>query len=515
MSKKLIPTILTTAAIAGSFGATFALASNSSAVKNDLNEVTIAQAATTGDTDLTGSLIDETIYVFAENNGSVKKTISSDWTKNSLGVSEYKKTEGNVKTPIEMNVSYTLDGKEIKAEDLKGKSGKVTISYNYKNTEKSGGLFVPYAVMTGLILDNNIFENVEVEGGKLVNDGDKSIVAGIAFPGMSENLGVSKAAINIPSSLKVTADAKDFKLGMAMSIATSEIFSNLDVSSFSSLSSLTGELGKLTGGMDQLISGSSALYNGLSELNDKSGALVSGIDQLAAGATELKNGTATLASGLETAAAGAEKAGAGLTQLASKNTTIVAGVNQAASGIESAVTNLQSLNLGTIIDTSGVITDEQKATMKYALSAITTGLSQAAAGLKANVTYAEGVNNLAAYLAGVKTLADEKTGVPYLATKLTEAAEGAKALNAGAEKLENGLATLNAKTPALTDGITKLKNGSNDLRNGLNTFNQQGVERLVSAAGSIENLASRLKNTINLAKAQKPVKYVYRIDEIK
>ena len=74
---------------------------------------------------------------------------------------------------------------------------------------------------------------------------------------------------------------------------------------------------------------------------------------------------------------------------------------------------------------------------------------------------------------------------------------------------------MNSKTPALTDGIIKLKNGSNDLRNGLNTFNQQGVERLVSATGSIENLASRLKNTVNLAKAQKPVKYVYRTDEIK
>ena len=246
---------------------------------------------------MTGSLVDETVYVFAKTDGSVRKTISSDWTKNSLGVSEYKKTEGNVKTPIEMKVSYTLDGEEISAKDLKGKSGKVTISYDYKNTEKTGGLFVPYAVMTGLMLDNNVFENVEVEGGKLVNDGDKSIVAGVAIPGMSEHLGIGHSTISIPSSLKVTADVKGFKLGMAMSIATSEIFDSLDTSNFNSVSSLTGELGKLTGGMDQLISGSSALYNGLSELNDKSGALVSGIDQLTAGATSLKTGLAQIKEG--------------------------------------------------------------------------------------------------------------------------------------------------------------------------------------------------------------------------
>ncbi|MBQ6354853.1 hypothetical protein IJJ18_00275 [Candidatus Saccharibacteria bacterium] len=501
MSKKLIPTILTAAAIAGSFGVTFALANNSSAAKNDLDEVKIAQVATTGDTSLTGSLVDETVYVFAKTDGSVRKTISSDWTKNSLGVSEYKKTEGNVKTPIEMKVSYTLDGEEISAKDLKGKSGKVTISYDYKNTEKTGGLFVPYAVMTGLMLDNNVFENVEVEGGKLVNDGDKSIVAGVAFPGMSENLGIGKSTISIPSSLKVTADVKGFKLGMAMSIATSEIFDSLDTSSFNSVSSLTGELGKLTGGMDQLISGSSALYNGLSELNDKSGALVSGIDQLTAGATSLKTGLAQIKEG-------ASDLNTGLNSLAEQNnalttgaTRVKAGLFQLASG--KLASDLTAAGAPAQIIALAALTEENYtdnlATITEKTGSDTSDLKMLLDGA---VSLNAGITNYTGYVA-------------LMANKAPNLTSGATAAYAGAEKLESGLATLNAKTPALTDGITKLKNGSGDLKNGLDTFNQQGVERLVSAAGSIENLASRLKNTVNLAKAQKPIKYVYRIDEIK
>lgn len=511
MSKKLnsnIAILSIGAVLAGSIGlAAITNSGNAANAAKSSAESTLI-AATGAKTELGGSLVDETVYVFADANGSVKKTISSDWTKNSLGLDEYKKTEGKEDTPIRLKVTYKLDGQEISAKDLKGKSGKVEISYNYENTNRDKGLFVPYAVMAGLILNNENFKDVEVENAKLVNDGDKTIIASVLFPGLKENLGLSN--YNIPDKFKITANATNFELGMTMSVATSEIFSQLDTSSLDSLSGLSGQLGKLENGMDQLISGSSALYNGLSELNDKSGALVDGIKQLSSGATELKNGSSTLAQGLETAAAGTKKAGDGLTQLAAGNATVINGINQAANGIETAVTNIQQVEA--LLDP----TDPKEAQIKGALdSVIAQALTPIANGLKANVTYTEGANNLAFYLANVQTLADQQKGVPYLATKLTEAAEGAKALTAGAEKLEGGLAALDSKTPALLSGIAKLKQGSGDLASGLNTFNAQGVSRLISAAGSLDNLSTKLKSTVNLAKNQKPVKYIYRTDEVK
>ena len=508
MSKKLAITILTTAAIAGSLGFIGAHQTNAATPA----QPSVIAATNTGNakTELGGSLVDETVYVFANADGSTRKTISSDWTKNSLGLDEYKKTEGKEETPIKLKVTYKLDGKEISAKDLKGRSGKVEIEYKYENTNRDKGLFVPYAVMAGLILNNDHFKNIDVENGKLINDGDKTLIASVLFPGLKENLGLT--SYNIPDSLKITADATNFELGMTMSIATSEIFSQLDTSSFDSLSGLSGQLGKLENGMDQLISGSSALYNGLSELNEKSGALVDGIGQLSAGATELKNGSDKLASGLETAADKVKTASDGLTQLASSNDRIINGIKQAASSIETTAEHVRQIK--GLIDASGA-TAEEKAQIETMLNnVVTQALAPIADRLNANVTYTEGTQNLAYYLASIKTIADQAKGIPTLVAKLDEAAKGARAIADGAEKLDNGLATLNSKTPALVNGIAKLKQGSGDLASGLNTFNSQGVEKLISAAGSIENLSTKLKSTVNLAKDQKPVKYVYRTDEI-
>lgn len=457
MSKKLILTTLSTAAIAGGLGATFALNGVSAAKTTDFTEE-IAVANTTET--LGSSLVDETVYAFLNSDGSLRKTISSDWTKDSLGLDEYTKTEGKSETPIKINVSYTLDGEKVKAEDLAKKSGKVEIEYTYENTEKSGNLYVPYAVMTGLILENDHFKNIEVEGGKLLNDGDKTMIAGVSFPGLQENLGIRNMDFGLSNGLKITADATNFELGMSMSIATSEIFGDLDTNNFDGLNSLTSEVSKLEDGMNQLISGSTALYNGISELNEKSGALVDGIGKLSVGATKLNAGVKELSTGLNT--------------LASKNDDIIASVNQAVVALRA---------------TAALPTTDQRSAMT---------MNSIAASLEANITYTEGAENLAAYLAGVKASAD-----------------GAKLLETGASELESGVATLNANTPALKDGISKLQQGAGDLNTGLNAFNAQGISKLISAAGNLENFTNNLKSTINLAKAQKPIKYIYRVDEVK
>ena len=134
MSKKLAITILNTAAIAGSLG--FIGACKTNAATPAQPSVVAATNTTNAKTELGGSLIDETVYVFAKTDGSVRKTISSDWTKNSLGLDEYKKTEGKDETPIKLKITYKLDGQEISAKDLKGKSGKVEIEYKYEKTFK-------------------------------------------------------------------------------------------------------------------------------------------------------------------------------------------------------------------------------------------------------------------------------------------------------------------------------------------------------------------------------------------
>ena len=280
---------------------------------------------------------DETVYVLARADGSVQKIIVSDWLKNSLNnaavsdrseltdVENVKGDEtytmdgddmrvwdaqgndiyyqGNIEKelPVDLNVTYKLDGKPISADDLAGKSGRVTIRFDYQNKQyetieidgKQEKIYVPFAVLTGVLLDDDVFTNVDVTNGKLINDGSRTVVIGIAFPGLQENLAISKDKLEIPDYVEITADANNFQLDMTVTLATNEVFNEFDADSFDSVSELRASVEELTDAMDQLTGGVESLKNGASSLDT--------------GAAELSDGLNTLASNNDTLNAGAKQ----------------------------------------------------------------------------------------------------------------------------------------------------------------------------------------------------------------
>lgn len=315
---------------------------------------------------------DETVYVIAGADGSVQKIIVSDWIRNALGDEAlYDRTEltdienlkgeesytlgsensrvwdaqgndiyyrGNIEKelPVGLSVTYRLDGETISPADLAGKSGKVTIRFDYSNRQyeyveidgQKEKIYVPFVMLTGMLLDNDVFTNVEVSNGKLINDGDRTAVIGIALPGLQENLGIPAETFEIPNYVEITADAKNFSLGMTMTLATNAIFNQIDTDHLDSVGDLGGSLGELTGAMEQLMNGSSQLYEGLSTLLEKSGELVKGIDQLLAGAGALKTGMGDLDAGASELQSGASQLYEGLNTLASNNDTLNGGAKQ-------------------------------------------------------------------------------------------------------------------------------------------------------------------------------------------
>ena len=100
--------------------------------------------------------------------------------------------------PVGLSVKYKLDGKTVSPADLAGKSGKVTIRFDYTNQQyeyvKIDGqkkkIYVPFAMLTGILLDNDVFTNVEITNGTLINDGSRTAVIGLAFPGLQDNLAI-------------------------------------------------------------------------------------------------------------------------------------------------------------------------------------------------------------------------------------------------------------------------------------------------------------------------------------
>lgn len=323
----------------------------------------------------------ETVYVLAGADGSVQKIIVSDWIQNALGsdtvsdksqLSGIKNVKGNESytldeknmtvwdaqgndiyyqgtiekaLPVNMTVSYQLDGKSVSADELSGKSGKVTIRFDYKNNQyemveidgKQEKIYVPFAMLTGMMLDSNTFRNVEVSNGKLLNDGDHTIVVGLAFPGLQENLNIRKETLEIPEYVEITADVTDFSFGMTVTLATNEIFNALDTENFD-LSDVDGSLRKLTNAMTQLLDGSSDLYDGLCTLLQKSNELVAGVKELASGAKSLKDGADRLNDGASKLVTGAEKLSAGLNTLSSNSAGLNSGAEEVFNSLLSTAT---------------------------------------------------------------------------------------------------------------------------------------------------------------------------------
>ncbi len=478
---------------------------------------------------------DETVYVLASADGSVDKVIVSDWVQNVRGdalIDDVTRLTGieNVKgdetytlggenacvwdargndiyyqgsigqeLPVSVAVSYTLDGRAISPEELAGKSGRVSIRFDYTNHQYElvdiGGrqekIYVPFAMLTGVVLDNGVFSNVSVSNGKIVNDGDRTIVAGLALPGLQDSLGLDREILELPDYVEITADAENFELETTITLAANGLLSGElgTAGDRSQWDGLDGKLDELTDAMDQLIDGSSRLYDGLCALLDRSEELVSGIDRLAAGAAQLKQGADGLSAGAAQLQAGAASLSQGLDALAENSGALNDGAAQmfqsllatanaqlAASGAQ--VPALTIDNYAQVLD--GVIT-----------AAGESPAAQQVAALKASLDSYNGFyQGLQSYTAGV---AQAQTGAAALSGGADGLKTGADSLSAGAAQLYDGILTVHNGAPALIDGVTQLRDGAMELSGGLQEFNEKGVQKLADAFdGDLGRLMDRV-----------------------
>lgn len=327
---KITAITLCIALLAGVTGkAAYALTNNHTETEEE------SQTENAGVSEETEESKDEAVYILADANGAVQKIIVSDWIKNADGNDTYSQETIEKELPVQMSVSYTLDGKAISPEQLAGKSGHVTIRFDYENLQyeevqvdgKKEKIYVPFTMLTGMLLDTDVFRNVEISSGKLINDGDHYIVAGVAFPGLSENLAISKEKLDIPDYVEISADVEDFKISTTMTLATTELFDGIDSDKLD-MGELSDSMDELVDAMAQLMDGSSSLYDGLCTLLEKSGELVDGINQLADGANELNTGAKTLDSGAAKLQAGAQQLSDGLNTLDANSGTLNDGAKQ-------------------------------------------------------------------------------------------------------------------------------------------------------------------------------------------
>lgn len=320
----------------------------------------------------------ETVYVIADASGAAKKIIVSDWlkgvdtkgkvkdvsnlkdVKNVKGDETYTVNEdnayewaangddiyyqgtGTTELPVKLKLSYKLNGKTVSADEIAGKSGKVTIRIDYENTQKekvkingkTEEVNVPFLMLSGMILDDDKFKNVEVSNGKAVNDGTRTIVAGFALPGMQASLDIDKDEMEIPDYVEITADTTDFELSTTMTVAMNDIFNDVDFSKVDDkVDELKDSLDELEDAAEQLVDGSSQLYDGIGTLLDKSGTLIEGIDKLYDGAEQVNSGAKKLDSGADGLSSGAKTLDDGASKLKNGASQLDGGASQLDSGL--------------------------------------------------------------------------------------------------------------------------------------------------------------------------------------
>lgn len=493
---------------------------------------------------------EETVYVLAKDDGTAGRIIVSEWLKNTGKkklLEDYTELDGieNVKgnekfkqvngegawqsggsdiyyqgeirktLPVEMKISYYLDGKAVSAKELSGKSGKVTIRFDYTNTQKMDGVYVPFVLLTSLSLDNEICSNVEVTNGKLINDGQKSMVVGYALPGLSESLDLQGADVDIPDYVEVTCDADKFELGGTMTVATSNLLNDLDLGSIDSVDALKDALGQLQSAAVELQNGSVKLASGAEQLSAGTDAVYNGAKTLQEKITQLSNGLASAKAGTESLAAGANELAAGVSQAGARLDNAINGLAQTSAGDEQVLAALEQLQGA--VNSSPTLSEPEKTALNGAINDMKAGLETTINGQKSvSQGLSEGKDGMNQLAGGANALA---SGAENLNSGINAACEGAGLLEKGAGDLAGG-------AKQVTEGTGALSSGSQDLAAGIAKFKSDGVDKLVEAfGGNLSSVTDRLHSLQQAAAdyqsfagkkadTKGSVKFIYKTDEI-
>ena len=212
------------------------------------------------------------------------------WDSNGNNI--YYKGESDKQLPVECKITYELNGEEISAEELKGKSGNVKIKINYTNNEKhivsingkQVTMYTPFIIVAGTKIDNAKNKNIQITNGKIVDNGESTLAVGIAMPGMQENIGISKSKIDIPEEIEISMETEDFEMGNIIAVVAvkgidEDLTSDLN-SMYSQINELANASNEILAGANQLKEGTSELVSGVDQLKDGTGAAYAGSKQI-------------------------------------------------------------------------------------------------------------------------------------------------------------------------------------------------------------------------------------------
>ena len=526
-----------------------------------------------GSTDTQDVYKEETVYVNADATGNSDEVTVSDWLKNSGSVSgnltdesilkEIKNVKGDEtftengdqltwntagediyyqgttdkELPVSVKLTYFLDGKEVKPDELKGKSGHLKIQVQYTNNEKKTvtvdgkeeEVYTPFIMMTGMILPNETFSNVTIDNGKVISDGSRNIVVGFGMPGLKDSLDLDEETtkeaedkgVTIPENFEMEADVTDFTMSSTFTVALTDLLDDMDMDNIIDVDSLKDSLNELedaalelvsyTAGADELNAGIQKYLGSNGELNGSVTEYVNGVGKVVKGVKDYTSGTNALANGVTSYVVGEQKIAAGAAQLSQLSKgleqvqTAVDTLSKAADGKGEATDDLviaaNQLAAGTKQLQAVLGSEEVTALLTQVNGMVTTGneLISATESLSASLQtgIATPVANIAAALTGMETQLNAIN--TQLGTLQSDCETAVADVNA---KISDFNTKVDAAQAAANTSKTQIANAISALQVQLNATTDESVRDQISTAiTALQNAQTAADGLNNVQKA--------------
>ena len=498
---------------------------------------------------------EETVYVIADANGKANKVIVSEWLKNQKG-SDTLKDQSNLKDvknvkgdqdftkgsgdeltwnakgsdiyyqgtsdkqlPVDVTVTYKLNGKTVSAKELDGASGKLTMEFTYKNntgkTKKVNGknvtIYQPFLMVSGLLVDNDKMSNVEVTNGKVINSGDKTVVVGMALPGLEESLGLAdltdsdgkKIDIDVPQKVTIKADVSDFSLLTTVTMASNSALEELNLDDVDSVDDLKDSLKKLGDSSKELVDGTKKLEDGVGELNDKSGDLADGVDKVNQGAKDLDKGAKDLNNGAKDLDDGTKELATQVKDLPSSAQQLLDGAKSIKSALGNADSKTQTIYTGAAAIEEGAqqMSDNLKNTNGKSIYEAAAGIQEGAAKVTSGADQiSDGLNTAAANLDESIKLLNAAVGQLEDLQKTTEDTTTLQTYGALIKEIKGSIqyqqGVKQALTSTLQSGITSIKGGATLIDTYAGKI-ADGSVKLVEGAAKLEAGAKAIQSGVD------------------
>ena len=447
------------------------------------------------------------------------------WNANENDIFYQGNYEGTL--PINLNITYKLDGKEMKASDMLGKSGKVEIIVKYTNNDKHNmfingkyeTIYTPFVITFGTSIDEKNNQNITINNGKVVSNGTKNFIVGLSTPGLYESLKVSN--LKGLDTIKISYDTTSFELGPIYSIVTPKLSSNEDLKIFDKIDNLTNKVNTLQKNMDLIENSSLKLYNGSTLIKNK----------LSYSIEELKNNKGNVLSDKEL-----ENIGLDASNNIKKNFTdeykekigndawtIVSSKLTTSSDVTKEITNIVSTSVNeTVINylksvgeyedyikcNSGdensclvIANDKTLPYVKEAALNASSDSSKKASNYVSNYT-AKSVTKIIAPIIAENSASRVASNV---------AKEVAKEVSNTVR--DESVKSISNSLTELYNGINELDNGLKELSEGITKFNDEGINSISKLVnGDIKSLSSRVKALTKLSNDYKTIQNTKKLD---